>query len=207
MELVRAFVDSGSDPVFSVAGIDAGDPRRAALEAFIAAGYARSYGARVTQFADRLIGVTNAAGRYVAGLGYTLAEGRALYLERYLDAPIEAAISARLGVAVTRTQVVEVGNFTATAAGAARHLIYAMAEFLHRLDRAWVVFTATRALLNAFARLEIAPIALAAADPARLSDGGASWGSYYATRPQVMAGNVALGYIHMRSRHGDARVL
>jgi len=34
---------------------------------------------------------------------------------------------------------------------------------------------------------------IAAADPARLPDGGASWGAYYEQEPMVMAGKIALG--------------
>jgi hypothetical protein len=75
----------------------------------------------------------------------------------------------------------------------ARALIPALARHLHRLGYAWVTFTATRALRNTFHRLGIRPLALAPANPARLEDGGASWGSYYAQDPLVVAAPVSHG--------------
>jgi hypothetical protein len=48
-------------------------------------------------------------------------------------------------------------------------------------------------LRNSFYRLGLRPLPLTRADPARLPDGGASWGTYYEQDPVVMAGKVALG--------------
>jgi len=88
---------------------------------------------------------------------------------------------------------VEVGNLAAASAGMARALIPQLARHLHRLGYRWVAFTATRALRNSFHRLGLRPLPIAPADPSRLQDGGASWGSYYSQEPQVMAGRIALG--------------
>jgi hypothetical protein len=93
-----------------------------------------------------------------------------------------------------------VGNLAASGPGAARRLIVGMTALLHRLGRTWVVFTSTRSLLNSFARLEIEPMRLAAADPARLPDRGRSWGSYYANLPQVMAASIPVGFVHLASK-------
>jgi hypothetical protein len=57
----------------------------------------------------------------------------------------------------------------------------------------WVAFTATRALRNSFHRLGLKPVPIAAADPARLADGDAHWGSYYDQDPVVVAGKISLG--------------
>ncbi|RPI39170.1 MAG: hypothetical protein EHM59_22400 [Betaproteobacteria bacterium] len=174
-----------------------GHRERSSLERFIAASYARVYGAEVVHFADHLVGLPGACDAWAAGVGYTLAGADRLFVEQYLDRPVEAVIAASLGAAIDRAQVVEVGNLAASTAGAARRLIVCMTALLHRLQRTWVVFTSTRSLLNSFAKLEIAPIVLAKADPARLPDGGRSWGTYYATHPQVMTANVPLGFIRL----------
>ncbi|MCC6533071.1 MAG: thermostable hemolysin [Burkholderiales bacterium] len=175
-------------------------PESRALQRFIARSYERVYGAHIAHYATHLVGVRTAAGAWAAGVGYTLAGGDPLFVEHYLDQPVEAAIAAKLGVAVKRHQVVEVGNLAACGSGAARRLIVAMAALLHARGRTWVVFTATRSLRNSFARLGIEPIVLARADAARLPDGGRSWGSYYATDPHVMTANIPLGFIHLASR-------
>lgn len=175
------------------------DPERTALQRFIAARYARMYGARVTHFADHLVGLRSAAGGWAAGLGFTLPGAGRLFVEQYLDLPAQDAIASVLGAPVHRDQVVEVGNLAAASAGAARELIVYMTGLLRELERTWVVFTSTRTLLNSFMRLGIATIELARADPARLADGGASWGTYYATDPRVMTANIPLGFAHLGS--------
>ena len=179
-------------------------PARAGLEAFIAEVFARRYGARVSYFAQQLVAMQDRAGQWLAAAGYTPAQNAPLFLEHYLDAPVHEALSERLGAPVARDQVVETGNLASVGAGAGRSFIFAMAALLYRLERTWVVLTATRQLLNAFHRLEIAPIVLGHADPGRLPDGGASWGSYYETHPLVVAANVPLGLLRLRAQRTDA---
>ena len=54
----------------------------------------------------------------------------------------------------------------------------------------FAVFTATREVERLLARLGYTPIELVRADPARLADGGASWGRYYAQAPRVLYGEI-----------------
>lgn len=167
-------------------------PLRASCEDFIAARFARAHGARVATFSPYLLGVRDALGRWCAASGYTPAAGRTLFLEQYLERPIDQCLAQR-GHAVDRASIVEVGNLAATSIGMARTLIPLLARHLHRLRYEWVVFTATRELRNTFARLGLRPLALATADPARLADGGATWGRYYDRDPVLMAGRISQG--------------
>jgi hypothetical protein len=137
-------------------------------------------------------------------VGYTLAGPEPLFLEQYLDQPIQSALTERVGVSVRREEIVEAGNLAAAGAGDARQIIARMTVLLHRLGRSWVVLTLTKALLNSFARLDIHPIAIARADPARLPDGGATWGTYYASDPRVMAASIPLGYARLAVGGNDA---
>lgn len=162
-------------------------PLRGECEAFIGARFHAAYGARVAQYSPHLLGVRDVLGRFRAGVGYTPAEGRRLFLEQYLDAPVERLLA---GHGVRREKIAEVGHLAATSAGLGRTLIPLLARHLHRLGYGWVVFTATRELRNAFARLGLAPLELAAADPARLPDRGVHWGRYYEHDPVVVAGRI-----------------
>jgi len=162
-------------------------PLRTRCEQFIGARFEQAHGAHVAHFSPYLLGVRDALDRWRAAAGYTPADGRRLFLEQYLDAPIERLL-ARYDV--QRASIVEVGNLAATSAGMGRTLIPLLARHLHRLGYEWVVFTATRELRNAFARMGLAPLELAPADPARLPDGGARWGRYYANDPVVVAGRI-----------------
>ena len=174
-------------------------PARAAFEHFIAARFGRAYGAHVTHFLPHLLGVRDGLARWQAAAGYASATAQTLFVEQYLDQPIERTLAAALGRPIARAGIVEVGNLAAISAGMARAIIPQLARHLHRLGYIWVVFTATRALRNSFYRLGLRPLPLTRADPARLPDGGASWGTYYDQDPVVMAGKVALG-VHAGER-------
>ena len=166
-------------------------PLRTQCEQFIGTRFRRAYGAQVTHFSPHLLGVRDALDRWHAAAGYTPADGHRLFLEQYLDASIETVLAR--GRNVARASIVEVGQLAATSAGTGRTLIPLLARHLHRLGYEWVVFTATRALRNAFARLGLTPLELAPADPARLPGGGLHWGTYYANDPIVVAGRIAHG--------------
>lgn len=168
-------------------------PQRASFEKFIAERFGRAYGARVMHFLPRLLGVRDALSSWQAAAGYGAAAQASLFLEQYLDGPIEVVLERALGRPVPRAQVVEVGNLAAVSAGMARALIPMLARHLHRLGYRWVTFTATREVRNSFRRLGLRPLEVARADPDRLPDRGESWGSYYGRDPRVMAGRIALG--------------
>jgi hypothetical protein len=191
-------------PAAELALVSPSHPARASLEGFIAAVYAHRYGARISYFARQLVALQDRSGRLLAAAGYTPAHTAPLFIEHYLDRPVQEVLSERLRTPVDRAQVVETGNLAAIGVGAARQVIFEMAGLLHRLGRTWAVLTCTRALLNSFHRLEIAPILLACADPSRLPDRGASWGSYYDTHPLVVAVSVPLGVLQLRARSPDA---
>lgn len=164
-------------------------PLRTQCEQFIGTRFHRAYGAQVTHFSPYLLGMRDALDRWHAAAGYTPADGRRLFLEQYLDASVEQILAR--GRSVARESIVEVGQLAATTAGMGRALIPLLARHLHRLGYEWVVFTATRELRNAFARLSLTPLELAPADPARLPGKGRHWGTYYKNDPIVVAGRIA----------------
>lgn len=168
-------------------------PQRRSFEQFIAERFSRAYGARLTHFLPHLLGVKDTLGRWQAAAGYAAAGAQPLFLEQYLDHPIEHALAEEVGRPIPRGSIVEVGNLAAASAGMARALIPQLARHLHRMGYRWVAFTATRALRNSFQRLGLRPLHLAEADPARLAERGANWGSYYEQDPMVMAGKISLG--------------
>jgi hypothetical protein len=161
---------------------------RAEIERFIAERFLKAYGAQVSHFCAHLLGARSAAGAWQAAAGYTPAGSGALYLEHYLDRPVEAALAALTGRRVPRAGIVEVGNLVAASAGCGRSFLPALGQHLAALEHRWVVFTATREVRNLLRRLAFPVHVLAPALPERLPDRGAAWGSYYAHDPNVMAG-------------------
>ena len=184
MSLVRALPD---------------DTRRPVFEAYIQQRFRKAHGADIRHFMPELFGLHNACGELCAVAGVRLAHTEALFLERYLDEPIDPLISAAANQTVDRTGIVEVGNLAASDTGSARLSIIAITYLLAMGGLEWVAFTGNIGLVNSFHRLGLKPVTLCAADPARLGDDRHSWGSYYDSKPWVHVGNIRAGFIHLRN--------
>ncbi len=168
------------------------EPGRGEVECFVREAFAAAYGAQIEQFLPRLMSLHADSGRLLAALGLSTGSARAMYVEHYLDRPVEQALSAAAQAPVARSALVEVGNFAVAAPGGGRWLITALTAYLHASGAHWAVFTCGPTLRNAFHRLGVPLLDLAPADPAHLSAAErARWGSYYAQRPRVMAARVA----------------
>jgi Thermostable hemolysin len=157
---------------------------RAELERFIAERFRSAYGATVAHFCAHLLGMRDANGVWQAAAGYTPAAQGVLYLEHYLDRPVE------IELAVPRERIVEVGNLASAARGFGGRFLPALRRYLLDLNYRWVVFTATREVRGILQHLAFEARALAPASPERLPDRGAGWGTYYAHDPSVMAGSI-----------------
>jgi hypothetical protein len=163
-----------------------GQRGRAEIEGYIRDVYRRRYGADVEAFAPVLVALRDAGDAIVAAAGYRPADRGALFLERYLPAPVETLLAP----APPRAQIVEVGHLAATRAGEGRRLIVILGPHLAAQGFRWVVGTLTQELRSLFLRLGVAPLTLGIADPARLGAEAAQWGSYYDHRPVVLAGQI-----------------
>ena len=168
-----------------------GSPHRAEAEAFIANVFQRYYAAEVGSFAPNLM-LLEQGQRITAVAGWRCAGTERLFLENYLDVPIEVAVSRLAGKPIDRRQIVEVGNLAADRRGGSIDVIMTLATHLDQLGFEWVTFTATDQLIGIFTRLGLPPLALAPADPTRLGNDARRWGSYYATNPVVVAGRIRL---------------
>ncbi|MHC8353886.1 thermostable hemolysin [Pseudomonas sp. LB3P81] len=175
------------------------EPQRPVFEAFIQQRFRKAHGADIRHFMPELFGMSNAAGELCAVAGVRLANGGQLFLERYLDEPIDPLIRAAADRPVDRAGIVEVGNLAASDTGSARMSIIAITYLLAMGGLEWVAFTGNIGLVNSFHRLGLKPVTLCAADPARLGDDRHSWGSYYESKPWVHVGNIRAGFVHLRN--------
>lgn len=167
---------------------------RASLERYIAGRYARRYGARLTDFTPWLLSAArgeapDAAPGAALGLRPALAEP--LFLERYLDRPVEQQLAARLRRPVDRCGIVEIGNLAASEPAARRLLFAALVELLARSGHQWLVCTATARVRCLIGAMGLPLLTLAAADPQRLGAEREQWGGYYQGGPRVVAGEIA----------------
>ncbi|MEO8642090.1 thermostable hemolysin [Pseudomonas sp.] len=175
------------------------EPLRPAFEDFIQQRFRKAHGADIRHFMPELFGMSDASGTLCAVAGVRLASSEPLFLELYLDEPIDPLISAAADCPVDRVGIVEVGNLAASDTGSARMSIIALTYLLAMGGLEWVAFTGNIGLVNSFHRLGLKPVTLCAADPERLGDDRHNWGSYYESKPWVHVGNIRAGFIHLRN--------
>jgi hypothetical protein len=171
---------------------------RGEVEAFIESIYAKTYGAVIGQHYPTLISVRDTDGRILAALGFRAAGHGRLFLEQYMDAPVENGIAAAFGIPLSRDKVVEIGNLASAGHGAAVFLFAALMAYLECMGFTHLALTGTKVLRGYFAKLGLDPRDMGKADPARLADGGASWGSYYDTEPRLIAGDVHASFAQLQ---------
>lgn len=177
----------------------ADSPTRGEVEAYIARRYARCHGAHIQHFMPWLLAARRGSG-WAAALGLRLAGRDALFLEQYLDRPIEATLAGAGCGPARRGEVVEIGNLAASSRRGGQLLIALLIETLHADGFRWLVFTATRRVRALVLELGFPLRVLASADPRRLGEAGAGWGRYYDAEPLLMAGDLTLGSARLR-RH------
>ncbi|WP_192035604.1 thermostable hemolysin [Halomonas sp. YLGW01] len=174
--------------------------QQAALERLIGERFASDHGARISHFLPRLAGLWQGECPQAA-VGAQSADVGTLFLETYLDRPIEALLDEAFGQPVSRDGIVEIGNLACARPGLYRPLILHLIEQLYDEGHAWLVFTATPAVRNGFRRLGLSASPLALADPACLPPASrAAWGRYYDLVPWVMGGSLTLAHAQLASQ-------
>lgn len=164
---------------------------RPIYERFVSRRFAEVYGADLYSFMPRLFGLHEADGRLIAVFGMREAAREALFLEQYLDAPVQSIAGAVGGHRIARERIVEIGNLAGATSGALRQLIPVLTRQLYRSGFHWVVFTGSARLVNGFTRLGLPLQVVANAPVDRLpADERTRWGSYYDHQPSVMLGDV-----------------
>jgi hypothetical protein len=162
-----------------------GDPRRHAAEAFIKDTYAVRYGARLETFPSRIIALLDNRDEILCAAGLRFFDD-GFFSERYLDTPIEDAVSAISASTVDRGAIFEVTTLASRAPLATAEFIAAIGAFGENAGFEWSFFTLTRRLHLMVRRLGIALSYLGEADRRRIAD-SERWGTYYASQPKVYA--------------------
>jgi hypothetical protein len=183
--------------------IEHDDGNRDAVEKFIRDRFFDDYRAKLTNLMPRLFSLSDASARMVASFGLREAAKSKLFMECYLDEPIEERIQRLTARKVLREHIIEVGNLAALPGGA-RSMIALLTRHLYELGFEWVTFTGVAVVRAAFLRLGLNPLVIAQATPDRLSAvERLAWGRYFESRPIVMAGHIPNGYRTLcRLEHG-----
>lgn len=175
----------------------AGEPGRDDAEGYVRERFASKHGAEVRTFMPTLVSFRNPAGELRGVAGIRGAQEGRLYLEQYLEWPIEQVLTVcaarqqgnwgepRL---IRRDEIAEVGNLAGANCRAAVRMVAQLPSYLMARRYSWIVFTATssvRQILESFA----APLVeLGHARAASVAATPDNWGRYYETDPRVFAG-------------------
>ena len=177
---------------FRIEACDANSPRRAEAERYVRERFRRTHGAVICTFMPKLLLLTRADGALAGVAGCRGAIQGPLFLERYLDRPIEDLIARYARTRVKRSQVVEAGNFACRDSHTARAFMALLPRYLIERQHVWIAFTATVSIRRILHSLGASCLELGSARDACVRDGDDWWGSYYDNDPRVMLGYLPL---------------
>ncbi len=162
--------------------------QRKLVESYIHDKFHKQYDADIKQFLPHILSM-KCNENLCATVGIRTAETEPLFLENYLRFPIEQEIGKYFKTAIKRENIVEIGNLVSTWRGSSQLLFIFLTDLLCRLDREWVVFTATKEVELLLKKMHFSPVHLADASLSMLDDDKETWGSYYDNNPKVMFGH------------------
>jgi hypothetical protein len=186
-------------PVNGIFQAREGDDLQLAAVEFTRAHYKERFGCELTEFYPNTVSLYE-DGVLTAAAGFRGAGTGKLFLEQYLDKPIESCIWAKFTPPAERHEIVELGGFAATSRYAALPLMLYLAPALYELGYKKLVCTANKPIQLCLRKLGLDPIFVADADQSKLIEPGENWGSYYKGRPQVFTGDIKAGIEAMAER-------
>lgn len=172
--------------IFEVVGRDS--PSRQPLEERIRAGYGKNFGASIARFMPFLLHYESSAG--TGALGFRPAALEPLYLETYLESPVEVFLRNITRTQVARKDIVEVGQFVVDDRASAGAMFTDLAPFLACLGFEWIAFTATRQVRRMLAQTGLRGLTIASARQESVRNMADDWGNYYSHDPQVIIGSL-----------------
>lgn len=192
-----------SEPLYNGLVIKAygkSDPGRRAVEQQIQNAYEKSFDAHVSHFIPTLVSAGIANTPPHLNFGLCCAADQTLFLENYLQAPVEQVLSSTIRSQISRECIAEIGNLSFSHTENLQQDLMSIANYCQQQGYRYVVCTATRALRLLFLRAGMKPVLLGQATQIKAPKDGSHWGDYYETAPQIIGGNVLLGLQHLHTR-------
>jgi hypothetical protein len=172
---------------FTLIGTDS--PERRSLEERVRTGFGFHFGAAIHGFMPQLALYRHHTGREGV-IGVRSAADQPLFLEHYLDAPIQLMIAEASGQAVSRSRIAEVGQFVVDDRDIVGSFFRDLVPFLRREGFDWVCFTGTNRIRAILKRVGLNGLAVATAAADRAAPTGDHWGNYYDHEPIVIVGKL-----------------
>lgn len=186
MPLLQGCITPGCN-TFTI--VEPASGERAALEARIRSGFGMHFDACIEGFMPRFACYRHRSGA-TGVIGMRCAAGEPLFLESYLDTPVETVIADATGSAVGRDRIAEVGQFVVDDRDIVTSFFRDLVPFLVGNGYDWVCFTGTDRIRALLARVGFQGLPVARADAARVRNSGDRWGRYYDFDPVVILGKL-----------------
>lgn len=167
-----------------------GSPMRSSLEARVRSGFGQHFNACIEGFMPDLAVYEHATGASGV-IGIRSAAEERLFLESYLDMPIEKIIQLTSGHSADRDEIVEVGQFVVDDRDIVADFFRDLVPFLQSQGFKWVCFTGTNRIRALLARIGFAGYPVTQAAKTRVYDEKNQWGSYYEHEPVVIIGKLS----------------
>lgn len=168
-------------------------PDRIQVESYITDKFRKEYEADVSTFAPLLLSM-QCKKDLNAAIGLRPAEESSLFIEQYLDAPIEKSIQVAEGDAVKREEIIELSNLVATRRGSSQLLFIIVGSVLYEAGYRWLVFNATDKVERITRKFPFPMQVICAADSKCLGEHAQEWGRYYETNPRVIVGDIRVAH-------------
>jgi hypothetical protein len=178
----------GANPNFQFH--DVGSLQRHEAEDYVARCFAKAYQARITRFMPYLL-TMSCVGNISGVAGIRPATSSPLFVEQYLDAPVEDELAVIYNRFIPRDEIFELGNLSAMRPGVCQLIYMIGASVAYRAGFRYGVFACTQQVARALQKLRFSVKSIASADPDRLTGGAVQWGSYYETLPTVTVIDIA----------------
>ncbi len=162
---------------------------RQELERYISSKYLKIHDANVNKYLPILVGIYD-KNEVTGTFGLRPGQYCQMFLEQYLDTPIEQQVASISKQPVDRGLLIEIGNLAITKTGCGPLAMVLLAMSLAAAGYEWMIFTVTEQVERLMKRLGFEPHYLVSADPGRLDGDKSLWGSYYQNNPRVMVGSL-----------------
>lgn len=176
------------------------DSGRKLVEKHIQNVYKKSFGAHFSHFMPTLISAREASCEPHLSFGLRSAAEQSLFLENYLQSPVEQVLSCAVRSLINRESIAEIGNLAFSHTENLQRDLVAIACYCQQQGYRYVVCTATRALRLLFLRAGMKPVTLGQATQNDAPKDGSHWGDYYETAPQIIGGNVLLSLQYLKAQ-------
>ncbi len=150
--------------------------------------YSKHFGCELNHFYPKTFCLYK-DGRLVACCGFRSAAEDDLFLEQYLDMPVEASLAIEAGDIVARSAIVEIGGLAVLNKAEAFMLMLRLAPEFQALGFSHATCTVTSPVRRCLKKLGIQSHFLANAESERVADAN-DWGRYYQMNPCVLVGEI-----------------